>query len=104
MAKPKKTEPVKRKTPNKKAHKDRAVYSLARNKKGKPDLQYAGGEHLNGTNGSLHEDAIPYRTEFSAVLDVAPPSALKVESKKKNEKVRLRLCEDYEQAVLDIFD
>src|SRR5665213_3493807 len=79
MAKPKQTKQVKRKTPNKKAHKDRAVYFLARKKKGKPDFQYANSEHSNGKNGSLHEDAVPYRTQFTAVLDVAPPPAFEIE-------------------------
>ena len=79
MAIAKQTKQVKRKTPNKKAHKDRAVYSLARKKKGKPDFQYANVEHSNGKNGSLHEDPIPYRTQFAAVLDVAPPPVFAIE-------------------------
>ena len=65
--------------PSKKAHKGRAVYSLAQKKQGKPDFQYANGEHSNGENGSLHEDPIPYRTQFTTVLDVAPPAALEIE-------------------------
>jgi hypothetical protein len=79
MAKPKRTKQGKRKPPIKKAHSDRAVYSLARKKKGKPHFRYANGEHSNGKNGSLHEDAIPYHTQFTAVLDVALPSALEIE-------------------------
>jgi hypothetical protein len=55
MAIAKQTKRVKRKTPNKKAHKDRAVYSLARKNKGQPDFQYAKGKHSNGANGALHE-------------------------------------------------
>jgi DNA modification methylase len=85
MGKPKQMKRVKRKTPIKKAQKDVAVYSLARKKKGKPDFQYANGEHSSGINGSLHEDAITYRTQFTAVLDIAPPPALEIEIPDANE-------------------
>jgi DNA modification methylase len=79
MAKPKQTIQIKRKMPIKKAQKDRAVYSLARKKKGEPDFQYANGEHSNGVNGLLREDTIAYRTQFAAVLDVASPTAREIE-------------------------
>jgi DNA modification methylase len=67
------------KTPKKKVRNKPVLYSLARKKKGKADFQSANGEHSNGTSDSLHEDAIPYRTQFTAVLDVAPPPALEIE-------------------------
>ena len=79
MGTPKQMKRVKRKTPNKKAHKDRAVYSLAQKKKGKPDFQYANGEHSNGVTGLLREDTIAYRTQFAAVFDVAPPPVFAIE-------------------------
>ena len=79
MANPKRAKLVKRKAPKKRAHKAHAVYSLARKKKRKPDFQYANGEHPNGMNNSLHKDALPYRSEFTAVLDVAPPRTLEIE-------------------------
>jgi hypothetical protein len=41
MGTPKQMKRVKRTTPNKKARKNHAIYSLARRKKGKPDFQYA---------------------------------------------------------------
>ncbi|MEI6078175.1 MAG: site-specific DNA-methyltransferase [Verrucomicrobiota bacterium] len=85
MAIAKQTKRVKRKTPNKKAHKDRAVYSLPQKKKGKLGFQSANGEHSNGKNGSLHEDAIPYRTQFTSVLDIAPPPTLEIEPRDADE-------------------
>ena len=50
-----------------------AIYSSARKKKGKADFHHTNGEHTNSGNGSLHEDATAYHTEFTTVLDVAPP-------------------------------
>jgi hypothetical protein len=73
MGTPKQIKRVKRTTPNKKARKNHAIYSLARKKKGKPDFQYANGGHTNGENGFLREDAPAYHTQFAAVLDVVPP-------------------------------
>jgi DNA modification methylase len=64
---------VKQKTPKKKARKNHAIYSSARKKEGKPDFQYVNGGHTNGRNGFLREDATAYHTQFTAVLDVAPP-------------------------------
>jgi DNA modification methylase len=93
MAKPKRTKQGKRKPPIKKAHSDRAVYSLARKKKGKPHFRYANGEHSNGKNGSLHEDAIPYRTQFTAVLDVALPPALEIEMPDADEMLKRETSE-----------
>jgi DNA modification methylase len=73
MGTPKKTKQVKRKTPIKRAGKNRAVYSLARKKKAEVDFEPKNGAYTNGENGVLREDAIPYHTNFSAVLDIAPP-------------------------------
>ncbi len=70
---------AKQKTPQKKVRNKPAIYSLARKKKAKPDFQSTNGKHSNGTNGSLHEDAIPYRTEFTAVLDADPPLVVVIE-------------------------
>jgi hypothetical protein len=95
---------AKPKTPQKKVRKKPAMYSLARKKKGKAAFQPANGEHLNGGNGLLREDTVAYRTHSITVLDSATPPILEVETTKKDDNVLLRLREDYEQAVLDIFD
>ncbi len=52
----------------------------------------------------LREDTISYRTQFAVVPDVAPPPVLEIKTPPKNDSVLLRLREDYEQAMLDIFD
>jgi hypothetical protein len=64
---------AKQKTPKKKMRNKRAIYSLARKKKGKTDLQCARGRHTTGGNGVLHEDATAYHTHFTTVLDAATP-------------------------------
>lgn len=79
MAKQKPIKHAKQKLPNKKARKGRVVYSLAQKKRREPDFQFANGKHSNGTNGSLHENAIPYRTQFTSVLNIAPPHVLEIE-------------------------
>ena len=80
------------------------MYSLARKEKGKAVFQPANGGHLNGGNGLLREDTVAYRTHLTTVLDSATPPILEVETTKEDKSVLLRLREDYEQAVLNIFD
>jgi DNA modification methylase len=67
-------------TPKKKVRNKNAIYSSARKKKRKPDVQYGNGKHSNGKATSLHEDTIPYRTQFTAMLDVALPPVLEIET------------------------
>ena len=73
MGTPKQMIRVKKKTPKKKVRNQRVTYSSARKKKGSPDFHYANGKHTNGGNSFLREDATTYHTQFTAVLDVAPP-------------------------------
>jgi hypothetical protein len=56
---------AKQKTPKKKVRNKRAIYSLARKKKEKADLQCANGGHTAGGNGFLHEDATTSHTRFA---------------------------------------
>ncbi len=104
MGRPKQMKRIKRKTPNKKARNNHAIYSLARKKNGNADFQAANGDHSNGGNGFHREDATAYHTQLTTVLDAASPPVLKIETTEKNRSVLLRLREDYGQAVLDIFD
>ena len=73
MGTPKQMIRDKKKTPKKKVRNQRVTYSSARKKKGSPDFHYANGKHTNGGNSFLREDATTYHTQFTAVLDVAPP-------------------------------
>ena len=48
------------------------MYSLARKKKEKAVFHHANGDHTDGGNGVLHDDATGYHTQLTSVLDVAP--------------------------------
>jgi DNA modification methylase len=71
---------AKQKTPKKKVRNKRAIYSLALKKKEKAHFQSANGGHAKGGNGFLHEDTTAYHTHFTAVLDVATPPVLEIET------------------------
>lgn len=74
----------------KKVRNKRAIYSLARKKKAKAEFQYVNGGHTKGGNGVLHEDATAYHAQFTAVLDVATPPALEIETQIVVEHRRLK--------------
>ena len=95
---------AKQKTPMKKVRNKRAIYSLARKKKEIAAFQCANGGHTKGGNGFLHEEVTTYHTRFTAMPDIATSPVLEIETPKKDDGVLLRLREDYQQAVLDIFD
>src|ERR1039457_5608234 len=95
---------AKQKSPKKTVRKKPAIYSSARKKKGKPDFHHANGGATKSKETFFPEDAIPYRTHSAGALDVATPPILEIESTKKDDSFLLQLREDYEQAVLDIFD
>ena len=63
---------AKPKTPQKKVRNRPAMYSLARKKEGTAVFHRADGDHTDGGNGVLHEDATGYHTQLTTVLDVAP--------------------------------
>ena len=76
---------AKQKTPKKKVRNKPVIYTLARKKKGKAVIQHAHGEHTNGENSFLREDATAYHTQFAGVLDVAPPPAFAIEPRNVDE-------------------
>ena len=68
------------KAPKKKLRNKRIIYSLARKKKKKADLQCANGRHKTGGNGFLHEATTAYHTHFTTVLDAATPPTIEIET------------------------
>jgi DNA modification methylase len=84
---------VKQKTPKKKVRNQRAISSLARKKKAKTDFQYANSGHTKRENGFLHEDAPPYHTQFTAMLDIAKSPVLEIETPIVDEALSLETLE-----------
>jgi DNA modification methylase len=84
---------VKQKTLKKKVRNQRAISSLARKKKAKADFQYANSGHTKRENGFLHEDATPYHTQFTAMLDIAKSPVLEIETPIVDEALSLETLE-----------
>ena len=91
---------AKQESTKKTVRKQPGKYASAGNKKGKADFQPAKGKHINGGTSFLREDATPYRTQSAAalenetapipendtaVLDVAPPPGLALETQYADE-------------------